>query len=239
MPRRAPRPVPTMMAAGAARPRAHGQAMISTETAAITAVVMAGTAAVQSWELVGSLPGVVGTSYGVTVMVKLVLFLVLLGFAWVNRYRLAPRLLGPAGEASRPALLRSIAVQTGFGLLVLAAAAVLSSLPPSVHEQPVWPFPQRPSTVALSDPDLHGEVLRGMLELEVGALLLLVGFAAWRRRQTAMGALRRGRGAGRRLRRTVPDLAGASPASTAGLAGSADRPAGRLHRTLSNQRPVG
>ena len=34
MPSCAPRPVPTMMAVGVARPRAHGQAMISTATAA-------------------------------------------------------------------------------------------------------------------------------------------------------------------------------------------------------------
>src|ERR1017187_8168051 len=33
MPARAPRPVPTMIAIGVARPRAHGQAMISTATA--------------------------------------------------------------------------------------------------------------------------------------------------------------------------------------------------------------
>ncbi len=37
MPSSAPRPLPTMMAVGVARPRAHGQAMISTATAARTA----------------------------------------------------------------------------------------------------------------------------------------------------------------------------------------------------------
>ena len=38
MPRSAPRPVPTMMAVGVARPSAHGQAMISTATAFTMAV---------------------------------------------------------------------------------------------------------------------------------------------------------------------------------------------------------
>ena len=37
MPSWAPRPVPTMIAVGVARPRAHGQAMISTATAAVNA----------------------------------------------------------------------------------------------------------------------------------------------------------------------------------------------------------
>ena len=39
MPSWAPRPVPTMIAVGVARPRAHGQAMISTATAAVNAAV--------------------------------------------------------------------------------------------------------------------------------------------------------------------------------------------------------
>ena len=37
MPSCAPRPVPTMIAVGVARPSAHGQAMISTATAAVNA----------------------------------------------------------------------------------------------------------------------------------------------------------------------------------------------------------
>ena len=39
MPSWAPRPVPTISAVGVARPRAHGQAMISTDTAAVNAAV--------------------------------------------------------------------------------------------------------------------------------------------------------------------------------------------------------
>ena len=158
--------------------------------------LVAGTAVVQFLVLIGGPVGLLGTSYGWTATAKLVLFAVLLGFASVNRYRFAPRLLGPAGEASRPVLLGSIAVQTAFGLLVVLAAAVLSSLPPSVHEQPVWPFPLRPSLVALSDPDLRGEVLRGMVEAAAGACLVLAGIAAWRRRVLALAAIGAGLAAG-------------------------------------------
>ena len=151
--------------------------------------LMAGSAVVQFWVLIGGLPGVVGTAYGWTAGAKLVLFAVLLGFAWVNRYRFAPRLLGPAGEASRPVLLGSVAVQTGAGLLVVLAAAVLASLPPAVHEQPDWPFALRPSLVALSDPDLRGEVVRGLMEVVAGALLVLGGVAIRRRRVLALAAV--------------------------------------------------
>ena len=47
MPSWAPRPVPTSSAVGVARPSAHGQAMISTATAAVNAAVAAGPAASQ------------------------------------------------------------------------------------------------------------------------------------------------------------------------------------------------
>jgi mono/diheme cytochrome c family protein len=158
----------------------------------VCVLLLVGSAVVQFWQLIGGMPGVVGTAYGWTATLKLVLFAVLLGFAWVNRYRLAPRLLGPAPDVTRPVLLRSIAVQTGFGVLVVLAASVLSSLPPSMHEQPVWPFPLRPSLVALSDPDLRAEVMRGGEELLAGVALLLLGLALWRRRWAALAGIAAG-----------------------------------------------
>lgn len=55
----------------------------------------------------------------------------------VNRYRLAPALRGGDPVGAKWTLIRSIAVQTGFGLAIVVAAGVLSNLPPSLHEQPV------------------------------------------------------------------------------------------------------
>ncbi len=147
---------------------------------------LVGSAIIQFWQLIGGLPGTVGTGYGWTASVKFVLLLVLLGFAWANRYWFAPRLLGPAADAARPVLLRSIMAQTGFGVAVVLAASVLSSLPPAIHEQPVWPFALRPSLVALSDPDLRGEVMRGTVEAAAGALLILLGLAVRRRHMLAL-----------------------------------------------------
>lgn len=134
----------------------------------------------QFWELIGGLPGVVGTAYGWVASAKLCLLAVLLGFAAGNRYRLAPALLRAEPFRARRALAGSIAVQTGFGLLTVAAAAVLSELPPSLHEQPTWPFPLRPSLAALADPDLAREVSNGLLLLAAALLLALLALA-WRR----------------------------------------------------------
>jgi putative copper export protein/mono/diheme cytochrome c family protein len=117
-------------------------------------------AAIQGWVLVASVPGLIGTAYGWMVFLKLVLFGVLVGFAWFNRYRFAPALLREAPEGGKHVLVRSIATQTGFALAIVVAASVLSELPPAMHLQALWPFSERPSLAAVQeDPDFLYEVL--------------------------------------------------------------------------------
>ena len=155
----------------------------------ICVVGMVLSSAVQFAGLVGGVPGLVGTAYGWVAGAKLGLLGVLFAFAVANRYRLAPALMRDAPEAARRRLLRAVAVQTGFGVLTVLAAGVLSSLPPAVHEQPSWPFPLRPSLVAMADADLATEVWTGaaMLAGSAGVLLALL----WRplRRRMLMGTL--------------------------------------------------
>jgi len=146
------------------------------------------TALFQAWRLIGGVPGLIGTPYGGLALIKLSILIVLLGFAAANRYRLAPALLGDEPAAARRSLLRSLALQTGFGLLILLAAAVLSSLPPAIHEQPWWPFAHRPSLEALDDPDLRAEVAHAVLMLAAGAGIATIGLI-WRRIRWAALAL--------------------------------------------------
>ncbi len=144
-------------------------------------VALAATALFQGWVLVASIPGLVGTAYGWMVGVKLALFGVLFAFALANRYWLAPALLPGHLAAKRP-LVRSIAVQTGFGLAIIAAAAVLSSLAPAMHEQPIWPFPDRFTLDTIGeDPDFRNEVLGAVAALAAAAILLVIA-ALLRRR---------------------------------------------------------
>ena len=60
-PRDAPRPVPTIIAVGVARPSAHGQAMISTATAAVKASVAGCPATSQPISVTAAIPSAVGT----------------------------------------------------------------------------------------------------------------------------------------------------------------------------------
>ncbi len=143
-------------------------------------------AAYQGWTLLGGVAGVLGTAYGWMAMVKAALFIVLFGFAWSNRYRLAPALLSENADAAKRALVRSIALQTGFGLAVVVAAGVLSSLPPGLHTQPTWPFPVQFSLATVrEDQDFRTEVVLAVLALAAALTVLAVAVVIRRLRWPA------------------------------------------------------
>ncbi len=147
-------------------------------------VAITATALVQGWVLVASLPGLVGTGYGWMVLVKAALLGVLFTFAVANRYRLAPALLRDDPASARRALVRSITVQTMFGVATVLAAAVLSGLPPAMHVQPNWPFPVRLSLDAVTeDPDLRNEAILAGVALACAAALLPLALLVRRSRR--------------------------------------------------------
>lgn len=96
---------------------------------AVVATIVA-TGLVNSWFLVGPnhLKGLVETTWGRLLLVKLVLFAGMLGLAAANRFRLTPALEAAIPQAPRAALAalrRSVALETALGLLVLALVAAL------------------------------------------------------------------------------------------------------------------
>jgi copper transport protein len=115
--------------------------------------VIAVTGVLRAVPEVGSPGALVSTSFGVVLLVKTGLFVALMGVAWRNRYRLVPRVAGPAPAAqggllpvmggaqadprgrSEPAavgsLRRSVSSEVVLAAIVLAVAAVLSGLPPA------------------------------------------------------------------------------------------------------------
>jgi putative copper resistance protein D len=84
-------------------------------------------ASYQGWVLVESWQGLFGSAYGWVVLSKTALFVVLFGFAVANRYWFGSNL---ARSGAKHMLMRSIALQTCVGVLVLSAAAILSGLAP-------------------------------------------------------------------------------------------------------------
>ncbi len=143
-------------------------------------LILAGTAVVQVAEFMGGLPGLFGTGYGHVALIKLGLFIVLLALAGLNRLVLTDRLAGSAPLSARRHMRVSIAIEAVLGVLVVITAGFLASHTPGTHEQPVWPFPWRPSALALYDPDLQREVIPALIAA-VGAIALAVVGLLWRR----------------------------------------------------------
>jgi mono/diheme cytochrome c family protein len=159
---------PSLAAAAARRFSRLGMACV---------VVIAGTALFQFLVLMGGLPGLLGTAYGLVGLLKTLLFLLLLGFAAYNRFRLVPAL-------AKSRLVRSIAAETATGLLTVLAAGLLTSLAPAMHAQPVWPFAHRLTLETVGeDPEFLHEVLAAAAALLAASALILAAFLLrWRAR---------------------------------------------------------
>jgi putative copper resistance protein D len=83
------------------------------------------------WEGLAGLPG---TRYGQLLIVKLLLFAAMLGFAAHNRFRLVPRLEAALSETPSTvlaALRRSVGIETLIGTTVLALVAWFGTLDPT------------------------------------------------------------------------------------------------------------
>jgi putative copper resistance protein D len=104
--------------------------LISVGTLVATGIINAGI-------LVGSLRGLLVSEYGQLLMLKLVVFAVMLGFAAVNRYWLTPRLVPSPKCAVGPEILRQLlrnsVIEIALGLAVFAIVGVLGTLHPAAH----------------------------------------------------------------------------------------------------------
>jgi copper resistance protein D len=92
--------------------------------------VLAASGVLNTWFMTNGLRSFLGTDYGDLVLVKIALFLVMLGFGAVNRYWLTPRLLPtnvPTDEDTRSLrlLCASVSIEIALGLVVICVVAVL------------------------------------------------------------------------------------------------------------------
>ena len=96
------------------------------------------TGAINTWYLAGSIRALTETDYGHLLLIKIALFLAMVGLATVNRLLLTPALAADAGQGrSRDAfrqLRRNVAIEIGAGAIILSVVAVLGVTPPGVGE---------------------------------------------------------------------------------------------------------
>ena len=98
---------------------------------AVALLVLAG--AGLAWLLAGSLPALLGTAYGWSLLAKVAVLAGLLGLAALNKWRLVPALASADPRASS-ALRRSIAIEgAAVGVILLATAALTTVTTPPVN----------------------------------------------------------------------------------------------------------
>lgn len=141
------------------------------------------TGIVNSWFLVGGIPGLLGTLYGRLLLVKLLLFAAMVGVAAVNRQRLTPQLNDSAAPAvALRRLRRNALIETTLGLGILLVVGALGTEPPGAHLPPDWPLPFRIALDAFPpSPALDREAVLYAVGMAAGLAALVV--AALRRRQ--------------------------------------------------------
>jgi putative copper resistance protein D len=100
----------------------------------VAVALLAATGAINTLLLVGSVKALAGTPYGRLLSLKILLFLVMVVLALINRFRLLPRLRRePQPSAPLAALARSVLFEQALGFAVLAVVSVLGTWPPAIH----------------------------------------------------------------------------------------------------------
>lgn len=128
-------------------------------------IVLVVGAAIAGWLLTGGLPGVVGTTYGRIMIVKIALLAAMLTLAALNRFWLSRD--GSSGQGLRYALI----LEGTIGLAVFLAASLLATQPPGVHEDIMWPFAYRLRDNILGDAFLVDAAWRSLKPILLAFLI--------------------------------------------------------------------
>ncbi len=95
------------------------------------------TGIINTWYLAGSVSALTGSTYGRLLLIKLALFLIMVGIAVFNWSQLTPKLVrnadGGAARKARRALCRNAAIEASCGAAIIGIVAVLGTLPPASH----------------------------------------------------------------------------------------------------------
>jgi putative copper resistance protein D len=99
---------------------------------AVASVLVTGL--LNSWFLVGSVAALFSTAFGLVLLAKIVLVLLMVAVAAANRFVFQPRIMAPGGDGSSSvrALWWSVGLEQILGGLVLAAVSLLGTLPPAM-----------------------------------------------------------------------------------------------------------
>lgn len=106
--------------------------------ATLSVTVLAASGVSNTWFMTNGMRSLFGTEYGDLVLLKIALFITMLGFAAVNRFWLTPRLRmndahAETGNKTLRLLCFFAAMEVALGIIVICVVAVLGQLPPPGH----------------------------------------------------------------------------------------------------------
>ena len=115
------------------------------------------TGMINTWYLVGSVSALTASNYGRLLLIKLALFLAMVGIAAFNWSQLTPELVRNAGAGAvrktQRALCRNAAIEASLAAIIIGIVAVLGTLPPASHAH--HEAPAIPADAAFQH--IHGE----------------------------------------------------------------------------------
>jgi putative copper export protein/mono/diheme cytochrome c family protein len=155
----------------------------------VVVVVLLLTGVSNTWFLVGSLPRLLGTTYGQLLLLKIALVIAMVAVAAVNRLVLMPRLRDAAGASGvLIRLRRNGLIEIALGLAVVGT---LGTTPPAAHTEVQWPFSVRLSAESFNDPTSRTMALALLTAMVAGTTLILLGVLVqrWRWPMLASGAV--------------------------------------------------
>ena len=156
----------------------------------VSVVTLLASGIVNTVFLVGSVPALLGTSYGRLLSAKIVLFLVMVATAAVNRLKLTPSLARADAANAMRRLQRNSLFEAVLGLGVLAIVGALGAIPPALHVEPWWPLPFRFDAEAFAAPEVPLNAILAAGAAAVAVAAIAAAFARrWRRWAIAVGLI--------------------------------------------------
>jgi copper resistance protein D len=104
----------------------------------VSVATLLSTGLLNTWFLVANIAILLGSPYGQLLMIKVALFLVMIGIAAINRTWLTPMLVASANDRRAKTtrhLARNCLIEAGFGLAILAIVGALGTLAPELTDE--------------------------------------------------------------------------------------------------------